>query len=365
MFDVDLIEKTSDKIHLKKLAIQTCTDMIGRTISQTEFYIRKEDRIITDEWYYRLNVRPNKNMSASLFWQTVIHKLIHENECLIIQSDTKDLLIADSFIRNHYPLVGDTFNDVIVQGYKFNRTFQMADVIYLEYSNNKIAKLLDSLYSDYGELFGRIIEFQKRKNQIRSTVAVDSTNEKSLETQAKLQNYINKLYKAFANKAVAIVPQQKGFKYAEAQSNMQAHGVDEVMKVSNGFLDQVAMSLGIPKPLIHGDMADIEKVTKNYLSFCIDPFLKKIRDELTEKTLDKSKYMAGERIETNRVAYRDIFDVATAADKLRSSGIANGHELRDRLGLPRSNDPLHDKFVITKNYQDGKDAVKGGEKDEA
>lgn len=365
MFDLELIGDVSSRIHMKKLAIQTCTDMIGRTISQTEFFIRKDDKKLIDDWYYKMNVQPNMNMNASMFWQTVIHKLIHDNECLIIQSDSKDLLIADSFVRNPYPLVGDTFKEVVVRGYNYNRTFAMADVIYLEYSNSKLARLFDSLYTDYGELFGRIISFQKRKNQIRGIVDIDATMLKDTEKQAALQSYINKVYSAYSEKDIAFVPQQKGFKLEELKGSAQTHGVDEVMKVSNGYLDQVAMALGIPRPLVHGDMADVDKVTKNYLSFCIDPFLKKIRDELTAKSLEKSRFFAGDRVETNRVAYRDIFDVATAVDKLRSSGVANGHELRDRVGLPRSKDPLHDKYVITKNYQESNEALKGGEKDEA
>lgn len=365
MFDLEQIGDVSSRIHMKKLAIQTCTDMIGRTISQTEFFIRKDDKKLIDDWYYKMNVKPNMNMNASMFWQTVIHKLIHDNECLIIQSDSEDLLIADSFVRNPYPLVGDTFKEVVVRGYNYNRTFAMADVIYLEYSNSKLAKLFDSLYTDYGELFGRIVSFQKRKNQIRGIVDIDATLLKDTDKQAALQNYINKVYSAYSEKDIAYVPQQKAFKLEELKGSTQTHGVDEVMKVSNGYLDQVAMALGIPRPLVHGDMADVDKVTKNYLSFCIDPFLKKIRDELTAKSLEKSRFFAGDRVETNRVAYRDIFDVATAVDKLRSSGVANGHELRDRVGLPRSKDPLHDKYVITKNYQESNEALKGGEKDEA
>ncbi|GAB6254543.1 MULTISPECIES: phage portal protein [Peribacillus] len=112
MIDFDLIEETSKKIYMKQLAIQTCINMIGRTISQSEFYVKKDKKIVKDEMYYRLNVRPNPNMSASRFWQILVHKLIYDNECLVIQSDTEDLLIADSFTRVKYALVNDSFKDV-------------------------------------------------------------------------------------------------------------------------------------------------------------------------------------------------------------------------------------------------------------
>ncbi|MGE6380001.1 phage portal protein [Peribacillus muralis] len=366
MFDFDLIQDTSKKIHMKQLAIQTCINMIGRTISQSEFYVKKDKKIVKDEMYYRLNVRPNPNMSASQFWQTVVHKLIYDNECLIIQSDTEDLLIVDSFTRVEYALVNDSFKDVTIKDYTFSRTFQMNDVIYLEYSNKKLSTLFDGLYSDYGELFGRIIEFQNRKNQIRGLVDVEAITDKSEKGQEKLQNYINKIYNAFTYKSVAIVPQQKGFKLEEMKNTTQLQSVDEVAKVIDGFLDQVAKALGIPVSLLHGDMADVEKPTRNYMTFCIDPFLKKIRDELNGKMIDKKEYLAGMKMETKRVSYSNMFDVATAVDKLRASGTFNGNELREALGEERvENDPMLDKYVITKNYQESSEALKGGEKNEA
>ncbi|WP_249596553.1 phage portal protein [Peribacillus frigoritolerans] len=365
MFDFDLIEDTSKKIHMKQLAIQTCINMISRTISQSEFYVKKDKKIVKDEMYYRLNVRPNPNMSASQFWQTVVHNLIYDNKCLIIQSDTEDLLIADSFTRVEYALVQGSFKDVTIKNFTFSRTFQMSDVVYLEYSNKKLSTMLNGLYEDYGELFGRIIEFQKLKNQIRGLVNVESTYEKDEKTQRRLQTYIDKIYKAFTDKSVAFVPQQKGFKLEELKNTSQLQSVDEVAKVADGFLNQVAKTLGSPISLLHGDMADVEKPTRNYMTFCIDPFLKKIKDELNAKLIDKKDYLAGKKMETKRVSNINMFDVATAVDKLRASGTFNGNELREALGEERVDDPIMDRYFITKNYQESSEALKGGEEDEA
>ncbi|KMY52275.1 phage portal protein [Peribacillus loiseleuriae] len=362
MLDFDLIEGTSEKIHMKKLAIQICVDMIARTISQSDFRMKNGKEIIKDELYYRLNVRPNLNQTASTFWQELVHKLIKENEVLVIKSDTDDLLIADSFTHTEYAVFEDSFSDVTIKNYTFNHTFKMSDVFYLQYTNEKLTTLLDGLYTDYGELFGRIVEFQKRKNQIRGVVDIETVQDKSEAAQAKLQNYINKIYKAFSEKSVAIVPQQKGFKLDE-KSNTNAHPVDEVNKVTDGFLYQVANALGIPIALLKGEMADVEKQTRNYMIFCIDPLLKKIKDECDAKFIDKSVYLKGKRMDIRRISYSNIFDVATAVDKLRSSGIFNGNELREKLGEERADDPMLDKFVITKNYQESSEALKGGEKE--
>ncbi|SDX64980.1 phage portal protein, HK97 family [Salimicrobium album] len=360
MYDFDLIEDTSNRVYLKRLAIETCVNMIARTISQSEFRVKKGKDVVYDEFYYRMNVRPNKNQSASQFWQTVVHKLIHDNECLIIKSDSNDLLIADDFTRIEYGLVEDIFKDVTIKNYTFQRSFRASDVFYLQYSNEDVSRMITGLFSDYGELFGRMFEFQKYNNQIRSTVDLENVNSKDPETKRKLQKFIDDMYDAFRKKAFAIVPQQRGFVYEEKSNRASGASVDEINKVTNGFLDHLAKVMGIPPALIHGDMADVEKNTRNFMTFCIDPLLKKIKDEFGGKVIEKKDYLNGERMDIRRVSYRDIFDLASAVDKLRSGGIYNGNELREKLGDERVDEPILEEYVITKNYTE---TIEGGDKE--
>ncbi|SEQ23434.1 phage portal protein, HK97 family [Virgibacillus subterraneus] len=362
MYDYELFEDTSDRIYYKRLAIATCVNMIARTISQSEFRIKKKGIVQYDEFYYRLNVRPNKNQSASRFWETVIYKLIHDNECLIIVSDSDDLLIADDFAKTEYALMEDVFKSVTIKNFTYSRSFVSSEVIYLEYSNEDLSRLIDSLYTDYGELFGRMLEFQKHNNQIRSTVDMENVNAKDPETQTKLQNFINKMYEVVKKKAFAIVPQQKGFVYSEQSSRASGASVEEINKITNGFLDHVAKALGIPVALVHGDMSDVENSTRNYMTFCIDPIIKEFRDEFTGKFVAKKDFLKGERVSIRRISYRDIFDLAAAVDKLVSSSVFTGNEVREEAGYERSNDELLDKHIITKNYTELEDLLEGGDK---
>ncbi|MFS0783530.1 phage portal protein [Bacillus sp. 1P06AnD] len=363
IFDADLLPDMSKRIHMKRLAIEICASFLGRTISQSEFRVKNGKSYKKDELYYRLNVRPNKNMTSSTFWHTVVTKLIYDNECLIIQSDDDDLLIADTFNHNEYAVLEDNFTNVVIKDYEFKRSFRQSEVIHLRYRNEKLTPLIDGLFTDYGELFGRVLSSQKRKNQIRATVDMESTHSMDEKTQTKLQTFINKLYKAIGDKDIAIVPQQPGFKYNEASSgNSNGPGVDEINKVTNGFLDQVAMAIGIPISLIHGDMADVEKQTKNYMMFTVSPFLKKICDEGNAKFFTMKQYLAGNKLETKAVSYHSLFDMANSIDKLVSSGAFTGNEIRQEAGYEASDDPNLDKHYITKNYQE-MSTGKGGDKD--
>ena len=359
---MDLFETTVNRAHMKKLAIDTCISFLARTISQSEFRVKHGKEYKKDDLYYALNVRPNKNQTASTFWQTFVHKLIYDNEVLVIQADDGDLLIADDFQQKKYAVYEDVFSNVVVNDFEFTRTFKQSEVIHLRYSNERLAPLIDSLFTDYGEIFGRILAGQKRKNQIRGTVDIDSKTALNKEQLEKLQSFINNVYKAIETKDVAIVPQQSGFKYNEHTGNgIAGQNVDEINKVTNGFFDQVALAIGIPVSLLRGDMADVGNQTKNYMFFSVSPLLKKVKDEADVKFFTKKEYLDGKCIEVRKPSYRDIFDLATAADKLRASGIFTGNQIRTKLGEEIDDDPILDKYFITKNYQESSDALKGGE----
>lgn len=364
-FDLDLFQDVTNRVHMKKLAIDICVNFLARTISQSEFRIKEDGKYVKNELYYRLNVRPNVNQTASTFWQKVIDKFAYENECLIVQSDTEDLIIADSFTRNSKALYEDTFTDVTVGDFTFKRTFKQSEVLHLKYVNEKLTPLINSLFADYGDLFGRVLNSQKRKNQIRSTVKIDSVTAKNETAMKGVQDFIGKAYKAFAEKDTAIVPETSGAEYKEhfSGSGNGIQSVDEINKVTGGFFDQVAMAFGIPLPLIRGDMADVEKVTKNYMMYTVKPLLKKISDEGNSKFIEKEDYLNGDCISIRPATYLDIFDLATNIDKLRSSGVVNGNEIRDELGMERVDLPVMEEYFITKNYQEMSSLLQGGEKD--
>ena len=123
--------------------------------------------------------------------------------------------------------------------------------------------MIDGLYKDYADLFASVLGSQKRKNQTRATVDIDNSVAKDEKKLAQLQAFIDKLYKSIRkNTDVAIVPQQPGFAYKEHAAGTGNQSVDEINKVTNGFLDQIAMAIGIPAGLLHGDLAGVKEITK-------------------------------------------------------------------------------------------------------
>lgn len=354
-YDFELLRDTSQKAYIKRWALDTCINHIARTISQTKFEIMdagvKENNSTT---YYKLNVRPNTDESAATFWQKVIRKLIYDNEVLIVVTDTKDLIIADDFVREEYALYDDIFKQIMVDDFEFERNFKMSEVIYLEYNNESINNLLSGLFSDYGEIFGRLYQANLMNNQIRATLSTDANLALNDRSQEAMQNFINKAYEAYASNDIAIVPIQKGYTYEEHSSknaSKTSSQIEDLAKVPNQLLSYVARNLGIPVGLINGDTADIEAMTNNYMKFCIKPIIEKITDELNAKLFSERGYKEGKRIKAISIDQKGPLEVSEAVDKLIASGSFNRDEIRELTGYEPIGSEEMQKFIITKNYQ--------------
>lgn len=364
-YDFELLHETSQKAYIKKWALDTCINHIARTISQTKFeIIDSEGKDTSSTTHYKLNVRPNTDESAATFWQKVIRKLIYDNEVLIVVTDSKDLIIADDFVREEYALYDDIFDHIIVGEFEFERSFRMSEVIYLEYNNESITNMLMGLFSDYGDIFGRMVKSNLMNNQIRATLAMDTSVSMNQESQQKIQSFINKAYESFDKNDIAIVPLQKGYEYKEHSSNNGAKTssqIEDMAKVPNQLLSYVARNLGIPVGLINGDTADIEAMTDNYMKFCIKPIIEKITDELNAKLFSERGYKEGKRIKAISIDQKGPLEVSEAVDKLIASGSFNRDEIRVLTGFEPIGSEEMQKFIITKNYQTVDEETTGSE----
>lgn len=345
-FDFDEIDSKAQNVYLKRMALDICANFLARAVSQSEILIDDEN------WYYKLNVRPNTDESATQFWHRFVYKLIEDNKVLAVMTDTGDILIADSWLRNEYAIYEDTFENVIVKDYQFQRKFRMNEVIYLEYNNQKLNKFTEGLFDDYAELYGRLIEAAKRNNQIRGTVDIETASGALDEEKTKeLQGYIDKLFNAFKNKSIAIAPLFKGFTYSEHTKDGKSSmvSIDEINKILQSLIDIVADAIGIPTALLHGTRAELKDNMIAFNKYCLAALLQKIEDELNAKIYEPHEYTREKHISVIGINKPNIFEMAESIEKLISSGTFNPNEIRKELG--HKGRKGGDKYVRTKNYE--------------
>ncbi|CAC5483087.1 TPA: phage portal protein [Staphylococcus aureus] len=347
------IVSASKKTHIKRLAINSCIELIAKTVSQVEFKIKDNNKYTKDSMYYKLNVKPNINESATQFWQKAIYKLLYDNELLIIQNDSEDLLVADSYHVTEYAHVPNIYSQVRIGDFEYTRTFNSNDVIHIKYNNENSESILNELYGDYGDLFARFIEFQMRKSQVRSIVKIDSKWGNDKERRAKVNKFIQDIYQNFKDKSFAIVPEQEGIQYKEQTLSQAANSVDDVDKVGKQFLNNCAIKFGIPVQLLTGDIAEVDQNMKRFIKMTIKPLLQLIVTELNAKLFDEKQYLNDSKIIANTlpITFDSIFDMANQIDKLVASSVFVGNEIRRELGYEESKDELMNEHLVTKNYQ--------------
>jgi len=359
----------SARAYLKIMAKNTVLDFVSRTMSTLEVKFKNKDG--TADWEYILNVRPNNDMSAATFWEKFFYRLMDDNEVLVIFTEDNQLLIADHFSRTEYAVYDDVFTSVTVKNYVFQKSFNMSDVIYIEYNNDKLDRFTKGLFEDYSELFGRIIEIAMRNNQIRGSVSINATataNEKKDENgktrTEKLQEYVDKIYQAFKTKSVAIVAKVKNIDYEEYtnKQGVSNQSLDELNKMKTSLIDDVANAIGVPTALIYGEKAELDSNLQAFRKLCLAPLMKKLQDELMAKIITKKEYKNGERIKVSKVLPVSILENATQIDKIVSSGTF----LRDEVREVTEYDPLPNgegqQLIMTKNYEK---VTKGGENENA
>lgn len=363
-FEFEDLERMFGNLQLKSLAIDKSAEFIARIFAKSVFKYQENGKAKSSDWDYLLNVRPNKNESASDFWQKVVYRLITKNEVLIFLTADDQLLVADSYTRTKYAVYDDVFEFVTCRGFTFEKRFRMSEVIFLQYNNNRLQDYISDLFADYEKLHTRLVEALARNNQIRGTLKTKNNGSFNEQMRDKLQSYADGLFKSFSTKTIAIVPAQDGMEYSEHTNTTGTSNisVDELKKLRRQFDDEVADVLGIPTALIHGDMANLENSQKMFNSYCYQSLVKKMSDGLNFALVSRLEYERNHLFVIIGEGQRDKFALAENIDKLISSGAMTRNEVRSELGLESV--PGGDKFLITKNYQLGEQLEKGGEKED-
>nr|WP_255597863.1 phage portal protein [Lactococcus sp. NH2-7C] len=354
---------------IKNAALESCVSYLARTVSKGKFVFKNESSITDSKFDYALNMRPNPNQTASEFKISMIKKLLN-GELLVIQ-DGDQFYIADNFVTN-YSLDGNTYTGVTVnfsnskvsnapnsgpyaQKY-FNRTFiQGVDCFHLDNDNIGIKKYVDSLWDDYGKLFGILIANQLRVGQVRAKISIPVTSKIDDNERIKLQQqYATTLYEKMMNDPIVFIPADDKAKssYDEISSSKSAtlqNQITDFWSLKKVFIGEVAGLLGIPPALVLGETANNSENLDLAIESAVIPLGNKLSEGFASILIKKSGYSVGNTLQMTGFKTINILDRADAIDKVGSSGVVKVNEVREASNLPPI--PDGDRFIMTKNYQ--------------
>lgn len=349
------------EVFYKELAIQSSVNLIANAVSRSEFITYDAGKPLRGEMHYLLNVQPNENKSSSKFWRDVVHKLVYDNECLVIMTKNQ-LYVADSFDPTEYALKGNIYKNVKIKDYTLRETFAEKDVLHFELHDQKIKTIIDSLYQGYGELIAYSTATYKRSNAKRGALEIPATYPQTDQAQASLEKLLNERIKRFFEAETgAVLPLTNGITFKDLSTQGYKTGSDsrDIKQLIVDIFEFIAIAFQIPPTLLLGSVADTDKALNNFLTFCVNPIAELLTDEINRKLYSKQQYISRSyvRLDTSTIKVVNLKDIADALDVLFRIGANTINDNLRALDREPIADPIGDMRFITKNYMTTDEAL--------
>lgn len=346
------LDEIVSEIHIREMAFWSTVNLIANAVSKCEFktYVRGEE--VKGAEYYAWNVSPNLNQNSSDFIHKWITTLYRDNECLIVEYNGQ-LLVADSFIKKPYALYEDTFSQVTVKDFTFNKTFKQSEVLYWELSQVDMRKVVNALYGSYSKLITYSMQAYQKSRGTKGTFHYETLPVAGTDERKIFDELITTKFRTFMEKGNAIITLGKGQSYTDVGSKTySSESTRDIRALIDDISDFTAKGFGVPPALIRGDVQGISDVVDQLLTFCVDPLCDMLQEEINRKRIGQTEFLKGSKvqIDTKVIKHIDLLSVATSIDKLISSGCFTINDIRKTVGDEPINEDWANKFFMTKNY---------------
>lgn len=359
-------QKLASEIMIRELAFNMVVNKISSALSKCKVNVYYNGKRAKDEEWYRWNIQPNVNQSANQFWSKLIYYLYNYNEALVITRGN-ELYVADSYVKNEdYAFFEHTFTGVTINGYALNKTYKMSEVFYFELNNRNIRNYLNGTLQLYSELINAAYSSYLVANGNKGVLKIDQFAENSEDFTEQFNQLLNEDFKTFFSNANAVLPLYEGFEYSQLDNKGTQSTTRDFKALLDDVISMTANAFNVPSSIANGTVQDTSKAIDEFLTFCIDPLIEMLTDEMNRKSFSSYQIINGYYFKFNTLAIKhiDILDIANAIDKLLSSGFTCINDLRILIGLDPIDEEWANQFFMTKNYapiEELLNALKGGD----
>ena len=357
---------TIGDIYIREMAFWSAVNLIANAVSKCEFKTYEKNKEVQKREYYLWNYEPNKNQNSSAFIQKWIAQLCRNNEALIIEQNGQ-LLVADNFNRTPYALFDDVFTQVTVGDFVFNRSFTQSEVMYFNFAFCDMRKVTNGLYESYSRLITYSMNAYQRSRGTKGIFKFDTIPLSGTAERAAFDSLVNEKISKWLSGDNAALPLGRGQAWEELkQKTYSSESTRDIRAMIDDVSDFTAKAFGIPPALLRGDVQGVSDALDNFLTFCIDPLVDKLSEEINRKRNGYAGVSAGSylKIDTRCIKHIDILNLATSIDKLIGSGVYCVNDILKLVGEQPIDEPWAYKHFVTKNYMPFDEAVKsmeGGE----
>ena len=354
------------EIYIRELAFNLVVNKIANAISKCQMNIYTDNKRDRNEEWYRWNVSPNPNQSAPAFWTKLIYQLYDNNEALIIPING-NLYVADSFIVNkQYAFYDYRFESIQIDDFSLSRAFRQNEVFYFQLNNKKMVTYLNGTMTLYTGLIKAAYSSYMASNGNKGFLKISQFAEQEDDFQEYFNQLVNEDFKKFFESSNAVMPLYEGYEYESLGNTGTQTNTRDIKSLIDDVIQTTANAFNMPTSIAIGNVQDTSKAIDEFLTFCIDPLIRILEAEITRKSFTQSQVINGSyvKFDTTAIKHIDLLDVATAIDKLISSGCFTINDIRKTIGADEIDEPWANQFFMTKNYSAIEDLVnqlKGGD----
>ncbi|MDY6232824.1 phage portal protein [Peptostreptococcus porci] len=371
-FDLMMKDISSSKIGFMEYSITVCINKIANALSQCQFDTFTNGKSEQNNMWYLFNVEPNLNQNVTDFWNKLVFQMVTDPKgALVVQTYEGYLLIADSYSIDEYAVRENIYSNIVVNKLNMNRVFQEYEVLHLKLSNKNIKEFVSAANSIYEKiLVNTIKDYQRRKskkifvniksmfNQFKNKINPETGKSEYDET---LDNLFKNRLKAYFSDSDCAIPIEEGLEIDDRTkefSSSKYKETDDIRALFDDMLNLCADAFNIPRGLLKGDVADVEAMTDNFITFCMNPIASLIEDEINRKLYGKEKVLSGTKIKIKTASIKgyDPLKLANAAEALYRIRSVNTNWVRKMLREEPIKEAWAEEYMETKNYQN----VKGG-----
>ena len=354
--------KVIAEVSFRELALQIGISYIANALSKCEFKTFKDGKEVRERLYYRLNVSPNPNENSSQFINKFIENYYYKGGALLVpQGDA--IYCADSFdIDDSDPLKEFTYHNIVFGTKQIKKRYKSSEVFHMKLDNKDVKKLIDLIYTQYGEIMGLALQSYKRTNGKKYKLILENYRAGDAQFNEVFEKVIKNQLKTFIENDNSVYPQFKGTDLQEFSTATPTNSSD-IIAMRKEIFETTAQALKIPLPMMYGNITNMNEIVKVFLSFCIDPLADMASEELTRKYYSFEEWKSGNFvvIDTSCINHVDILEVADKVDKLIGCGVANVDDMRQRIGWQPLNTDFSTSYFLTKNYELAERVLTSGE----
>ena len=340
------------EIYIRELAFNLVVNKIANAISKCQMNIYMDRKRVRDERWYSWNVSPNPNQSAPVFWAKLIYQLYDNNEALIIPING-NLYVADSFIVNkQYAFYDYRFESIQIDDFSLSRAFRQNEVFYFQLNNKKMVTYLNGTMTLYTGLIKAAYSSYMASNGNKGFLKISQFAEQEDDFQEYFNQLVNEDFKKFFESSNAVMPLYEGYSYESLGNTGTQSNTRDIKALIEDVIQTTANAFNMPTSIAIGNVQDTSKAIDEFLTFCIDPLIRILEAEITRKSFTQSQVINGSyvKFDTTAIKHIDLLDVATAIDKLISSGCFTINDIRKTIGADEIDEPWANQFFMTKNY---------------